>query len=85
MNVLTKFSQEVADITKSLEFTQKELHDSLAGVKNDMKNVQTDPREIEDDHLEILLRLDDKAFSILVLKNLYIKNILVLSSLTYIV
>ena len=77
MNVLTKFSQEVADITKSLEFTQKELHDSLAGVKNDMKNVQTDPREIEDDHLEILLRLDDKAFSILVLKNLYIKNILV--------
>ena len=85
MNFLTKFSQEVADITKSLEFTQKELHDSLAGVKNDMKNVQTDPREIEDDHLEILLRLDDKAFSILVLKNLYIKNILVLSSLTYIV
>lgn len=85
MNVLTKFSQEVADITKSLEFTQKELHDSLAGVKNDMKNVQTDPREIEDDHLEILLRLDNKAFSILVLKNLYIKNILVLSSLTYIV
>ena len=39
-------------MTKSLEFTQKELHDGLVNVKNDIKKVQTDLREIEDDLLD---------------------------------
>ena len=41
---LDKFSQEVADIVKSLEFTQGGLHDGLAGVKNNIKRVQNDLR-----------------------------------------
>ena len=45
---LDKISQEVVEITKSLEFTQEELHDRLANVKNDIKKVQTDLREIGD-------------------------------------
>ena len=49
---LDKISQEVVEITKSLEFTQEELHDGLANVKNDIKKVQTDLREIEDDLLD---------------------------------
>ena len=44
-------SQKVADITKSPEFTQEELHSGLANVKNDTKKVQTNQREIEDDLL----------------------------------
>ena len=47
---LGKISQEVFDITKSLEFTQEELHDGLAAVKNGIKKVQTDLRE-KDDYL----------------------------------
>ena len=39
---LDKTLQEVVDITKSLQFTQGELHDGLAGVKNDIEKVQTD-------------------------------------------
>ena len=38
-------------MTKFHEFTQGELHDGLAGVKNDIKKVQTDVRETEDDPL----------------------------------
>ena len=34
---LDKISQEVADLIKSLEFTQEELHDGLENVKNDTK------------------------------------------------
>ena len=33
---LDKISQKVVDITKSLKFTQEELHDSLANMKNDI-------------------------------------------------
>ena len=44
---LDKISQEVVGITKSLDFTREELHDGLANVKNDIKKVQTDLREIE--------------------------------------
>ena len=36
---LNKISQEVVDITKSLEFTQGELHDGLAGVKSNIQKV----------------------------------------------
>ena len=49
---LDKISQEVADLTKSLEFTQEELHDGLANVKNNIKKIQTDLREIKDDLLD---------------------------------
>ena len=64
---LDKISQEVVEITKSLEFTQEELHDSLANVKNDIKKVQTDQREIEDHLLdptfvmEKLTELEDRS------------------------
>ena len=64
---LDKISQEVVEITKSLEFTQEELHDGFANVKNDIKKVQTDLREIEDDLLdptfvmEKLTELEDRS------------------------
>ena len=54
-------------MTKSLEFTQEELHDGLVNVKNDIKKVQTDLREIEDDLLdptfvmEKLTELEDRS------------------------
>ena len=40
--LLDQIPQEVVDLTKTLEFNQGELHDGLAGVKNDIKKVQTD-------------------------------------------
>ena len=40
-NVMTT-TQEVVNITKSLKFTQEELHDSLANVKDGIKQVQAD-------------------------------------------
>ena len=43
---LDKISQEVVEITKSLEFTQEELYDGLTNVKNDIEKVQTDLRGI---------------------------------------
>ena len=64
---LDKISQEVADLTKSLDFTQEELHDGLANVKNNIKNVQTDLRQIEDDPLDLtfvmekLTELEDRC------------------------
>ena len=45
---LDNISQEVVEITKSLEFTQEELHDGLANVKNDIKKIQIDLSEIND-------------------------------------
>ena len=33
---LDQISQEVVEVTKSLEFSQEELHDGLANVKNDI-------------------------------------------------
>ena len=65
---LDKISQEVVGITKSLDFTREELHDGLANVKNDIKKVQTDLREIEDDLLdptfvmEKLTELEDRSW-----------------------
>ena len=64
---LNKISQEVVDITKSLEFTQGELHDGLAGVKSNIQKVQTDLREIENDLLDAtfvmgkLIELEDRS------------------------
>lgn len=45
-------TQEVVNITKSLKFTQEELHDSLANVKDGIKQVQADLWEIKDDDFE---------------------------------
>ena len=47
-----KISQEAAELAKSLEFTQEELHDGLANVENGIKKFQTDLREIEHDLLD---------------------------------
>ena len=64
---LDKISQEDVEITKSLEFTQEELHDGLANVKNDIKKVQSDLQEIENDLLdpnfvmEKLTELEDRS------------------------
>ena len=55
---LDKISQEVVEITKSLEFTQEEFHDGFANVKNDIKKVQTDLREIEDELLDPTFVMD---------------------------
>ena len=49
---LGKISQEVVDLTKSLEFPQEELHDGSANAKNDIKKVQTDLKETEDNLLD---------------------------------
>ena len=64
---LDKISQEVVDITKSLEFTQGELHDGLENVQKDIKHVKSDLQEIEDDLLdpdfvvEKLTELEDRS------------------------
>ena len=61
---LDKISQKVVDITKSL--TQRELHDGFAGVKNDIKKVQTDLRETDDllypnFVMEKIMQLEDRS------------------------
>ena len=56
---LDKISQGVVEITKSLEFTQEVLHDGSANVKNDIKKVQTDLREIEDDPTFVIEKLTE--------------------------
>ena len=65
--LLDQIPQEVVDLTKTLEFNQGELHDGLAGVKNDIKKVQTDLWEIEDNLLdpdiamEKLTKVEDRS------------------------
>ena len=51
-NRLDRISQEVVDITKSLEFTQEQLDEELAKLKNDTGKIQTDMKYIEDDLLD---------------------------------
>lgn len=46
---MAKILQEVVHITKSLAFTQRELHNGLAVVANVIEKVQTDLREIKDE------------------------------------
>ena len=64
---LDKISQEVVEITKSIEFTKEELYDGLANVKNDIEKVQTDLRGIEGDLLDLtfvmekLTKLEDRS------------------------
>ena len=48
-----KISKEVLEITKSLEFTQGQLNDEIAIVKNDISQIKADIREIEDDLLDL--------------------------------
>ena len=50
-NWLDRISQEVVDITKSLEFTQEQLDEGLAKLKNDVGKIQTDMKYIENDLL----------------------------------
>ena len=49
---LEKISKEVLEITKSLEFTQDQLNDEIAIVKNDISQIKADIREMEDDLLD---------------------------------
>ena len=51
-NRLDSISQEVVDITESLEFTQEQLDEELAKLKNDVGKIQTDIKYIEDDLLD---------------------------------
>ena len=49
---LNKISEEVDEITKSLEFTQKKFDEELAIVKNNIKKVKSDVKEITEDLLD---------------------------------
>ena len=66
-NRLDRISQEVVDITKSLGFTQEQLDEELAKLKNDVGKIQTDMKYIEDDLLdpeyvmEKLIELEDRS------------------------
>ena len=45
-------SNEVFEITKSLEFTQGKLDEELAIVKNDIFKIKSDMQVLEDDLLD---------------------------------
>ena len=66
-NRLDRILQEVVDITKSLEFTQEQLDEELAKLKNDVGKIQTDMKYIEDDVLDPeyvmgkLIELEDRS------------------------
>ena len=66
-NRLDSISQEVVDITKSLEFTQEQLDEELSKRKNDVGKIQTDIKDIEHDLLdpeyvmEKLTELEDRS------------------------
>ena len=49
---LEKISKDVLEITKSLEFTQDQLNDEIAIVRNDISQIKADMREMEDDLLD---------------------------------
>ena len=46
---LDKISNEVLEITESLEFTQEKLDEELAIVKNDISEIKSDMQVLEDD------------------------------------
>ena len=64
---LDGISQEVVSITKSLEFTQEQLDEELAKLKNDVGKNQTDINDIGHDLLdsqyvmEKLIELEDRS------------------------
>ena len=49
---LDKISNEVLEITKSLEFTQGKLDEEIAIVKNDISKIKSDIQVLEDDLLD---------------------------------
>ena len=62
-----KISKEVLEITKSLEFTQGQLNDEIAIVKNDISQIKADMREMENDLLDPydvsnkLVKMEDRS------------------------
>ena len=42
---MSRISQEVVDISKSLEFTQEQLDEELAKLKNDVGKIQIDIKD----------------------------------------
>ena len=49
---LDKISNEMLEITKSLEFTQGKLDEEIAIVKNDISKIKSDMQVLEDDLLD---------------------------------
>ena len=64
---LNKISEEVDGITKSLKFTQNKFDDELAIVKNNIKKVKSDMKEITEDLFDSdkvssrLIKLEDRS------------------------
>ena len=52
-NRLDRISQKVVEISKSLEFTQEQLDEELAKLKNDVGKIQTNIKDIENNLLDI--------------------------------
>ena len=66
-NQLDRISQEVFEITKSLEFTQSQLDEELTKIKNDIGKLEAGIRELDEDLLdpdfvtEKLIELEDRS------------------------
>ena len=64
---LNKISEEVDEITKSFELTQKKFDEELAIVKNNVKKVKSGMKEITEDLLDSgkvsskLIELEDRS------------------------
>ena len=64
---LEKIPKEILEITKSLEFTQGQLNDEIAIVKNDISQIKADMREMENDLLDLydvsnkLVEMEDRS------------------------
>ena len=52
-NQLDRISQEVCEITKSLEFTQGQLDAELTKIKNDIGKFQAGIKELDEDLLDL--------------------------------
>ena len=64
---LIKISEEVDEITKSLEFTQNKFDKELAISKNNIKSVKSNMKEMTEDRLDSdkvsskLIELEDRS------------------------
>ena len=64
---LDKISNEVLEMTKSLEFTQGKLDEEIAAVKNDISKIKSDMQVLEDDLVDPnevskkLIELEDRS------------------------
>ena len=64
---LNKISEEIDEITKSLEFTQNKFDKELAIVKNNIKKVKSGMKEMSEDFLDSdkvsskLIELEDRS------------------------